>query len=82
MHGYDQDTIGQLQKYPLGGPHAIIFFKWSRMLVKVPTDPAEYAYQGCVTFGCASHIILIKGITLRPYEFVASKYLCVIPSLL
>ena len=37
MHEYEQDTIGELHKYPLGGPRSFIFFKWSRIIVKVPT---------------------------------------------
>ena len=37
MHGYDQDTIGQLQKHTLGGPCDIMLSKWSRMRVKVLT---------------------------------------------
>ena len=82
MHVYDQDTLGQLRKYPLGGLHEIISSRWSRMHVKVLDSPALYVYQGCVIFGCASSSILIYGVTMRPYEIVASRFLCVMPSLL
>ena len=82
MHVYDQDTLGQLSKYPLGGPHAIILSRWSRIHVKVLNSPALYVYQGCVIFGCASSSIMIYGVTMRPYKIFASRFICVMPSLL